>query len=280
MSNQSINTSFQTMYNIVSWNVNGIRAINKSGKLEAFLKDTDPDVVCLQEIRCSDIHIEKEIKTKYPQYKHVSINCCQKRKGYAGVAVMSKYPFINDLSKSDVTAFQKDDGRLNIIEFNNCVLVNSYTPNSQGDTSPRFEYRINDWDSKFKQMIKNLQQKFPEKPVVICGDLNVAHEDIDVWNPSQMLHSPGFTKEERNNFTNLLSECNLVDSYRAIYPRDVSYTWWSNFHNARGQNKGMRIDYFLVPNDKRIKVDGVRIYKEYLGSDHAAMALVFSIIPL
>lgn len=261
---------------IASFNVNGIRAINKSGKLKEWLDTEDPDIVCLQEIRCDPKHVETEILAKYPQYPHVTFSCSEVKKGYAGVAVMSKIPFKQDLTEVVlVRELESGEGRLCLCVFDDFVLMNSYTPNSRGDATPRHTYRTTTWDMAFLTLIKALKNSVNKK-IIVCGDLNVAHTPNDIYNADKAKHAAGYTIEERRNFVKLLDECGLVDCWRDQHPDVVQYTWWSNFYNARSRNMGWRIDYILASKEmwKRIgaKADVV-IRDEIKGSDHCPVCM-------
>jgi exodeoxyribonuclease III len=265
------------MPTITSWNVNGIRAVNRNDGLSSYISSYSPDIICLQEIRCSDEHIQESIFNRFPDYEFTTIKCSLK-KGYAGVAILSKYPF-QDLSNSEFTFFEGKEGRINVAVFQQYILINTYTPNSQGQGTVRFIYRVQDWDMQFTNMVKKIKEKFPNKKVIVCGDFNVSHLDIDVYDhENEHIHkTAGFTKEERDNFSSLLRDSTMIDAYRSLYPSKKAFTWWSNFNQARQKDRGMRLDYFVVPNDDAFIIEDVIIHKEVMGSDHAPIELKFQI---
>ena len=216
---------------LISWNVNGLRAVYKKGFLD-FFNDIDADIFCVQETKMQEGQITLELE-KYEQYFNYAV-----RKGYSGTAVFTK------IKPEKVTygiGIEEHDqeGRVITLEFKNFYLVNCYTPNS-GRELARLEYRMT-WEDAFKEYLKQLDKN---KPVIICGDLNVAHKEIDLKNPKTNRKNAGFTDEERNKISNLL-EAGFTDSYRKLYPdKENAYTWWSYMGNARAKNIGWRIDYF------------------------------------
>ena len=216
---------------LISWNVNGLRAVYKKGFLD-FFNDIDADIFCVQETKMQEGQITLELE-KYEQYFNYAV-----RKGYSGTAVFTK------IKPEKVTygiGIEEHDqeGRVITLEFKNFYLVNCYTPNS-GRELARLEYRMT-WEDAFKEYLKQLDKN---KPVIICGDLNVAHKEIDLKKPKTNRKNAGFTDEERNKISNLL-EAGFTDSYRKLYPdKENAYTWWSYMGNARAKNIGWRIDYF------------------------------------
>ena len=245
---------------LISWNVNGLRAVYKKGFLD-FFNDIDADIFCVQETKMQEGQITLELE-KYEQYFNYAV-----RKGYSGTAVFTK------IKPEKVTygiGIEEHDqeGRVITLEFKNFYLVNCYTPNS-GRELARLEYRMT-WEDTFKEYLKQLDKN---KPVIICGDLNVAHKEIDLKKPKTNRKNAGFTDEERNKISNLL-EAGFTDSYRKLYPdKENAYTWWSYMGNARAKNIGWRIDYFLTSNRICDKIKEAYIFDKILGSDHCPVGL-------
>ena len=245
---------------LISWNVNGLRAVYKKGFLD-FFNDIDADIFCVQETKMQEGQITLELE-KYEQYFNYAV-----RKGYSGTAVFTK------IKPEKVTygiGIEEHDqeGRVITLEFKNFYLVNCYTPNS-GRELARLEYRMT-WEDTFKEYLKQLDKN---KPVIICGDLNVAHKEIDLKKPKTNRKNAGFTDEERNKISNLL-EAGFTDSYRKLYPdKENAYTWWSYMGNARAKNIGWRIDYFLTSNRICDKIKEAYIFDKILGSDHCPIGL-------
>ena len=245
---------------LISWNVNGLRAVYKKGFLD-FFNEIDADIFCVQETKMQEGQITLELE-KYEQYFNYAV-----RKGYSGTAVFTK------IKPEKVTygiGIEEHDqeGRVITLEFKNFYLVNCYTPNS-GRELARLEYRMT-WEDTFKEYLKQLDKN---KPVIICGDLNVAHKEIDLKNPKTNRKNAGFTDEERNKISNLL-EAGFTDSYRKLYPdKENAYTWWSYMGNARAKNIGWRIDYFLTSNRICDKIKEAYIFDKILGSDHCPIGL-------
>lgn len=250
---------------IVTWNVNGIRAVlqkDKSGKRDSkktnvlleLINEHDPDIICLQETKCPD---DLEIDLPFAYKKIIS---SKTRKGYSGVAVMSKTPPVKELDDFS----HNEEGRVMVLEYPTFYLLNTYTPNSKPDLS-RLDYRINIWEKEIKTYVNRLQKK---KPVVYVSDFNVAPTEIDIHNAKGNEKTHGFTIEERGAFASLLKDCDLVDSYRMLHPDKREYTWFSNFAKARERNKGWRIDMVLVSKQLSNKIESVEILGDYYGSDH------------
>lgn len=239
----------------VSWNVNGLRAVMDKG-FKDFFSSVDADVICLQEIKLSEGQLDF-----YPQGYHCVYNYAEK-KGYSGTAVFSKKTPLTVKHGTD------NEGRICALEFDNYYVVNVYTPNSQ-DGLKRLDFRMQ-WDEYFRDFVKELDAK---KPVFICGDLNVAHKEIDIKNPKSNIHNPGFTIEERESFTKLLS-CGFTDTFRHFYPdlKDA-YSWWSYRFHARENNAGWRIDYWLVSNRFTDRVKTASILNNVYGSDHCPVQI-------
>lgn len=254
---------------LISWNVNGLRAALRKG-FETFLEQERPDVLCLQETKISDNLTNQFAFTDYP---HAYWNCAEK-KGYSGTAVLSK---AEPLSVRYGLGIEKHDqeGRVITAEFLDYFIVTVYTPNSQGHDAnkrpKRLDYRTREWDVDFLNYVKSLEAT---KPVIFCGDLNVAHREIDLSNPKQNRKNAGFTDEERTRFDAIL-EAGFVDSFRQLYPDAAErYSWWSYRSNARPRNIGWRIDYFCVSQSMSGQIEDSRILDQIEGSDHCPVALL------
>ena len=246
---------------LVSWNVNGLRAI--IGK--DFYKDVadmNPDVICLQEIKMQKGQCSVDLPG-YEQYFY-----CADRKGYSGTAVFSKVPAQN-VSYGIGIDEHDHEGRVITCDFGSFYLVCCYTPNSQ-DGLKRLDYRMQ-WEDAFREYLMKLDQ---EKPVLLCGDLNVAHCEIDLANPKTNRKNPGFTDEERGKMTELLSS-GFADSFRVLHPEEVKYSWWSYRMKARERNVGWRIDYFIVSERAMPNVKAAEIHNEYFGSDHCPVSIEY-----
>ena len=245
---------------LISWNVNGLRAIYKKGFMDAFNK-LDADIFCLQETKMQEGQIELDLDGYNEYYNYAQ------RKGYSGTAVFSKIKPINVTYGIGVEEHDME-GRVITLEFEKFYLVNCYTPNS-GRELARLDYRMI-WEEEFKKYLKKLDKK---KPVIICGDLNVAHNEIDLKNPKTNRHNAGFTDEEREKIDKLLKS-GFTDTFRKLYPeKEGSYTWWSYMRNARLTNAGWRIDYFLVSDRINDLIEEASIYSEIMGSDHCPVGL-------
>jgi exodeoxyribonuclease-3 len=248
---------------LISWNVNGIRACLNKGFLD-YLIDADADIFCVQETKMQEGQAVIETPSYY-QYFNSAV-----KKGYSGTAVFTKIKPIN--VTYGIGDLHNDEGRVITLEFENFYLVNCYTPNAQRELL-RIDYRMK-FEDDFRAYLLNLKSK---KPVIICGDLNVAHNEIDLKNPKQNIGNAGFSNEEREKFTELLN-AGLVDSFRYLYPeKKDAYSWWSYRANVREKNIGWRIDYFLVSNDIKDNIVNSRIYPEILGSDHCPVSLEIEI---
>ncbi len=245
---------------LISWNVNGLRAVYKKGFGEVF-DALDADIFCLQETKMQEGQLELEL----PGY--IQFWCSAERKGYSGTAVFSKK---EPLSVSYNLGIEEHDqeGRVITLEFEDFYFVCVYTPNS-GSELKRLDYRM-DWDDAFRAYVGELDEK---KPVVVCGDLNVAHNEIDLKNPETNRRSAGFTDEEREKFTMLL-DSGFSDSFRLLYPDTVKYSWWSYRTRARERDAGWRIDYFLVSDRIKSKIEDALILNEIEGSDHSPVGLI------
>lgn len=246
---------------LISWNVNGIRACVKKGFLDYF-NEQDADIFCIQETKLQEGQIDLNLKGYYQYWNYA------KKKGYSGTAIFSKK---KPLSVSYGLNIEEHDqeGRIITLEFENFFMITVYTPNSQTGLA-RLDYRMK-WEDDFKTYLKNLDIK---KPVILCGDLNVAHKEIDLKNPKNNINNPGFTIFEREKLTNLLDE-GFIDSFRYLYPdKEFIYSWWSYRFNARKNNAGWRIDYFLTSNKLQDKIEDALIDTEILGSDHCPVILL------
>ncbi len=258
-----------TTQKLISWNVNGLRAILKKG-FEAFLEQEQPDVLCLQETKIS---ADLTTQFTFPDYPYTYWNCAQK-KGYSGTAIVSKMEPISvqyglGIEKHD------DEGRVITAEFADYFIVTVYTPNAQGHDEnkrpKRLDYRTQKWDVDFLNYVKSLEAK---KPVIFCGDLNVAHREMDLSNPKQNRKNAGFTDEERARFDAIL-EAGFVDSFRFLYPNATErYSWWSYRSNSRAKNIGWRLDYFCTSQSLSKKVIDALILENIKGSDHCPVALL------
>lgn len=245
---------------LISWNVNGIRACVRKGFLD-FFHDIDSDFFCLQETKLQENQIELDL-TGYEQYWSYA-----DKKGYSGTAIFTKHT-PQSVAYGIGIPEHDQEGRTITLEYDNFYLVTVYTPNSQRGLA-RLEYRMK-WENDFRNYVTDLNA---DKEVVICGDLNVAHQEIDLKNPTTNRKNAGFTDQEREKFSHLLQE-GFTDSFRYLYPdRTDAYTWWSYFANSRERNIGWRIDYFLFSEALKDKVIDAKIYDQILGSDHCPVSL-------
>ncbi len=246
---------------LVSWNVNGLRACMGKGFMD-FFKEADADIFCIQESKLQEGQISLELPG-YHQYWNYAV-----KKGYSGTAIFTKE---EPLSVSYGLGLEEHDqeGRVITLEFPDFYMVTVYTPNSQ-DGLARLDYRMI-WEEEFLKYLKKLEEK---KPVIFCGDLNVAHKEIDLKNPKTNRKNAGFTDEEREKFSVLL-ENGFIDTFRYFYPdlKDA-YSWWSYRFHAREKNAGWRIDYFLVSPQLKERLEDAVIYKDVFGSDHCPVALI------
>ena len=246
---------------LISWNVNGIRACVQKGFLD-FFKEVDADVFCIQESKLQEGQISLELEGYYQYWNYAE------RKGYSGTAIFTK---VKPLSVSYGINIEEHDkeGRVITLEFDDYYVITVYTPNSQNELA-RLDYRMK-WEDDFREYLKSLEKN---KPVILCGDLNVAHKEIDLKNPSTNRKNAGFTDDEREKFTTLLNS-GFIDTFRYFYPELTgAYSWWSYRFNARKNNAGWRIDYFVVSNSLEDRLDSVKIHSEVLGSDHCPVELV------
>lgn len=260
---------------LYSWNVNGIRAVLTKGTFQTFLAEHQPDVVCLQETKAK----EDQVDTTFPGY-HVAWNSADKA-GYSGTAIFSKEKplqvingFTDALAEKyslagDSYGDPAKEGRVISAEFNDFWVVTVYTPNSKGDLS-RLELRHKQWDPAFLEHVQELEKT---KPVLFCGDLNVAHNEIDLANPKPNIGKHGFTNEEREGF-DAFEKAGYVDTFRTAFPeKDDAYTWWTHWANARARNIGWRIDYWLASKGIADKVSNPAIHPDVMGSDHCPVSI-------
>ncbi len=245
---------------LVSWNVNGIRAALKKSADES-LVSLDADIICLQEVRALPDQFELKLAGFNAFWNPAE------KKGYSGTGILSKVPFINVSHGIGIEALDTE-GRVVTAETEAFYLVTVYTPNSQRGLA-RLDYRTRVWDTAFREYLVHLDAK---KPVIFCGDLNVAHEEIDLANPKSNMKNAGFTPEERQSFTQLLAS-GFVDSFRAFCKDGGHYTWWSNFGKSRERNIGWRIDYFGVSERLRARMRSASIHPNIFGSDHCPISL-------
>jgi exodeoxyribonuclease-3 len=248
---------------LISWNVNGLRAVVNKGFMD-FFNEVDADILCLQETKMQPDQLILDLPG-YIQYFNSAV-----RKGYSGTAVFTKIKPLQVTFDIGIDIHDQE-GRVITCEYDDFFLVTVYTPNSQNELA-RLDYRMQ-WEDDFIQYLKKLEQV---KPVVVCGDLNVAHKEIDLKNPSSNRKSAGFTDEERNKFTQLLNN-GFTDTYRYLYPdvRDA-YTWWSYMNFARQNNAGWRIDYFVVSEAMNDQIVDAMIYPQVMGSDHCPVGLILT----
>ena len=255
------------MIKFISWNVNGIRAAVKKG-FRDFVNEYDPDIICLQETKAQPEQVELDL----PQYPYQYWNWAEK-KGYSGTAIFSKIKPVDICYDLDIVKHD-NEGRVITLEYENYYLVNVYTPNSKRELT-RLSYRYKEWDPDFLDFIYSLENS---KPVIFCGDLNVAHTEIDLANPKTnktTQSSPGnagFTNEEREGFDNIVAR-GFVDTFREFNSESGHYSWWSYRANARERNIGWRIDYFCLSPQLRTKLHNSMILPEVMGSDHAPILM-------
>jgi exodeoxyribonuclease-3 len=260
---------------IVSWNVNGIRAVHKKGLFLPFIKQLKPDVLCLQETKAMEGQAELDL----PEYEEYW--CSAEKKGYSGVAIFTKetpvdvmYGLPEDIAvkyglDTDGYGDPNKEGRVIAADLGQVIVVSVYTPNAKDDLS-RVPLRHERWDPAFLEYMKRLEE---EKPVIFCGDLNVAHTEDDLARPKENKGVKGFTSEERSGFQAFL-DSGFVDTFRLFNKGNGFYTWWSHFGNARDRNVGWRIDYILVSKKLALKVKKAEIHPDVYGSDHCPVSIV------
>ena len=260
---------------LYSWNVNGIRAVITKGAFQKFLEEHDPDILCLQETKAERGQFEYD----WPQYEEHFFSAV--KKGYSGTAILSKVKpirYINGFPNEIIEQFSvtgdtygdpNAEGRIIAAEFDGFWVVTVYTPNSKGDLS-RLSLRHEKWDKAFLAYMQQLEQ---HKPVLFCGDLNVAHAEIDLANPNPNIGKHGFTDEERAGFQAFL-DAGFVDTFRAANPdKTEAYTWWTHWANARARNIGWRIDYWVASKDIAGRVKNPQIHPDVMGSDHCPVSI-------
>ncbi len=250
----------QNRMKLISWNVNGIRACVQKGFVD-FFNEIDADIFCIQESKMQEGQLELDLPG-YKQYWNYA-----KKKGYSGTAIFSKKePLLVSMGLG--IEEHDNEGRVITLEFDNFYMITVYTPNSQNELA-RLDYRM-EWEEAFKEYLLKLDAK---KPVVVCGDMNVAHKEIDLKNPKTNRKNAGFTDEERDKFTKLL-EAGFTDTFRYFYPDQTDiYSWWSYRFSARTKNAGWRIDYFLTSKSIDDKLIDAKIHTEIMGSDHCPVEL-------
>jgi exodeoxyribonuclease-3 len=260
-------------HTIISWNVNGIRAVLKKGDFQKFIKKYDPDILCLQETKAE----QGQAVIDLPQYTEYWNSA--KKKGYSGTAIFTKekplsvqFDLLNHTDIKHVSDDHGDaalEGRTITAEYKNFYLVDVYTPNAKDDLS-RLKLRHKQWDPLFLHHLKQLEKK---KPVIACGDFNVAHEEIDLARPKDNVGNKGFTNEEREGFANYIKN-GLIDTFRDTHPDEPGhYTWWTHWANARERNVGWRIDYVLASKILKKKISKAFILPDVMGSDHCPVGI-------
>ena len=243
----------------ISWNVNGLRACVNKGFLD-FFHEINADAFCIQETKLQEGQIELSLPGYYQYWNYA------KKKGYSGTAIFTKKEPLS-VSYGIGIPEHDEEGRVITLEYENYYLITCYTPNSQSELA-RLSYRM-EWEDAFLQYLKGLEEK---KPVIFCGDLNVAHREIDIKNDKTNHMSAGFTDQERGKMTELL-DAGFADSFRLLHPDEVKYSWWSYRFHAREKNAGWRIDYFIVSRRIAEKVRAAEIHNEIFGSDHCPVEL-------
>lgn len=251
------------MTKLISWNVNGIRACAGKGFLD-FFRQADADVFCLQETKLQAGQLELDLPGYYQYWNYAE------KKGYSGTALFTRQEPLSVTYGVGIPDHDRE-GRVITAEFPDYYVVTCYTPNSQNELA-RLDYRM-EWEDAWLGYLKGLEER---KPVIFCGDLNVAHQEIDLKNPKTNRKNAGFTDQEREKFTRLL-EAGFVDTYRYFYPQQEGvYSWWSYRFKAREKNAGWRIDYFCVSETLKSRLESAAIHTEILGSDHCPVELVIS----
>ena len=248
----------------ISWNVNGIRACAGKGFMD-FFQDVDADIFCIQETKMQEGQLELDTPGYYQYWNYA------KKKGYSGTAIFTKQ---EPISVSYGLGIEEHDqeGRVITLEFEDFYFITVYTPNSQSELA-RLDYRMK-WEEDFLTYLKKLEET---KPVIFCGDLNVAHTEIDLKNPKTNRKNAGFTDEERQKFTDLLN-AGFVDTFRYFYPEQTGiYSWWSYRFSARAKNAGWRIDYFITSKRLDDKIQEAKIHQQIFGSDHCPVELVIDL---
>jgi exodeoxyribonuclease III len=257
---------------IIAWNVNGLKSLLKTDNLNNLVNIQNPDILCMGETKlpCIIDDMDIIIKNKFPEFNYRYWSPCIKRPGYSGTCILSKIKALKVINGINYKNKQIDnEGRVITIELDNFYLIHVYTPNS-GQALERLEWRTKIWDRAFEKHINKYQKK---KPVIVCGDLNVAHNEIDLKNPKTNTNTAGFTIEERNSFNELLKNTNLIDTFRELNPNKIEYSYWSYMRKSRERNIGWRIDYFLVSEKIKNNIKKSIILTDIMGSDHAPIKL-------
>ncbi len=260
---------------LFSWNVNGIRAVINKGEFQKFITTYQPDILCLQETKAMQGQAEIDLP-EYEEYWNSA-----EKKGYSGTAIFTKIKpisvingFPEDIIKKfgvtgDTYGEPNKEGRVIAAEFDDFYVVTVYTPNSKGDLS-RLELRYKHWDQAFLAYLQQLEAK---KPVLACGDMNVAHQEIDLANPKPNVGKHGFTDEERERFGDFL-KAGFIDTFRTLHPEKTeAYSWWTHWANARARNVGWRIDYLLASKSLQNRLKSAEIHPEQMGSDHCPISI-------
>ncbi len=259
---------------LYSWNVNGIRAVWKKGALQEFTQKHQPDILCLQETKANQDQSEFDLED-YEEYWHDG-----EKAGYSGTAIFTKIKPLSvqqNFSKDILAKYNfidkfgdpSKEGRVMTLEFDDFYVTTVYTPNSKGDLG-RLELREKVWGPAYQDHIAELQK---HKPVLACGDFNVAHQEIDLARPKENVGKHGFTDEERKDFTDLLG-LGLIDTFRELHPTKTdTYTWWTHWANARARNVGWRIDYWLASEDLKSRIISAEIHPDVMGSDHCPVSI-------
>ena len=270
--------TYSKLMKLFSWNVNGIRAVVKKGSLQQFVKDYAPDILCLQETKAERGQAEVDV-SGYTEYWNSAV-----KRGYSGTAIFTKAQplgVVNGLPDDIIEQYDltedgygdpNSEGRVIAAEYDGFWVVTVYTPNAKGDLS-RLELRHKRWDPAFLAYCQELEQS---KPVIFCGDLNVAHTELDLANPKPNEGKNGFTREEREGFQAFI-DAGFVDTLRLFKQGNGYYTWWSHFTNARARNVGWRIDYVMVSQSLRPQVKDAEIYSAIMGSDHCPISIELAI---
>lgn len=246
---------------LISWNVNGIRACVSKNFMD-FFNEVDADIFCLQETKLQENQIDLQLEGYFQYWNYAE------KKGYSGTAIFTKKEPLSVTYGINIEEHDQE-GRVITLEFEDFYMVTVYTPNSQNELK-RLDYRMK-WEDDFRSYLKKLDER---KPVIVCGDLNVAHKEIDLKNPKTNRKNAGFTDEERNKFTELLKE-GFIDTFRYFYPEEANiYSWWSYRFKAREKNAGWRIDYFCTSEKLKERLVSAKIHTDVLGSDHCPVELI------